>query len=180
MSKKHALLGVTGSIAAYKAADIIRRLQDKNFDVAVVMTESAQRFITPLTLATLSGNPVYSRMFDLSQNEWDDNHIALAQWADVFVVAPASAHTIAKMALGLADDLLSCTALAVRCPVIVAPAMNENMYTHPAVVRNCAALKERGLVFVDPAEGTLACGTEGKGHLASVEDIVASADKAVH
>jgi len=180
MSKKHALLGVTGSIAAYKAADIVRRLQDQDFDVTVVMTESAERFITPLTMATLSGNSVYRRMFDLSQDVWDDNHVALAQWADVFIVAPASANTISKMACGLADDLLTCTALAVRVPIIVAPAMNEHMYTHPVIQQNCQTLKGRGVIFVDPVEGTLACGTEGQGHLAKVDDIVSAALKAVH
>jgi phosphopantothenoylcysteine decarboxylase / phosphopantothenate---cysteine ligase len=168
-AKKTVILGVTGSIAAYKAADIVRRLMEREFDVSVVMTKAAQQFVTPVTFAALSGKKVTVDMFE----EQDYiAHIELAQKADLLLIAPATASIIAKLANGFADDVLTCTALATRAKMMIAPAMNTNMYTHVAVDENCAKLKKRGVMFVEPIEGKLACGISGKGHLADVEEIV--------
>jgi phosphopantothenoylcysteine decarboxylase/phosphopantothenate--cysteine ligase len=175
---KKVLLGVTGSIAAYKAADIIRRLQDRGCDVTVVMTKEAEQFITPLTLAGLSGKPVFNKMFDEGQKSWSMPHISLAQEADVFLIAPATANTIAKMAHGLADDLLMCVAITTRAPVIVAPAMNVEMYQNKIVIDNCKKLIETGVKFIEPVKGKLACGVVGAGHLADVDVIVEAVCKA--
>ncbi|MCK5580393.1 MAG: hypothetical protein KAJ18_03880 [Candidatus Omnitrophica bacterium] len=170
--KKQVVLGVTGSIAAYKAADIIRRLQDKDFSVSVIMTKASQEFITPLTLESLSGSRVYHEMFHGKNEAWEGGHIDLAQQADVLLIAPATANMIGKIACGLADDLLSCTAMTTRAPVLIAPAMNEAMYTNTAVQSNCQKLKEFGMTIIEPVEGKLACGVVGKGKLAEVDDIV--------
>ena len=173
MSKKvkKVILGVTGSIAAYKAGDIIRRLQDHGCDVTVVMTKEAKEFITPLTLASLSGKPVFNRMFD-DQQAWSMPHIRLAQETDIFLIAPATANTIAKLAHGLADDLLMCIAVTTRAPIIIAPAMNAEMYQNKIVADNCKKLIGMGIKFVEPIKGKLACGVVGTGHLADVDDIV--------
>jgi phosphopantothenoylcysteine decarboxylase/phosphopantothenate--cysteine ligase len=177
LSKKaHVVLGVTGSIAAYKAADIIRRF--KNFDVhwqvrvSVVMTSEATEFITPLTLASLSGEGVLLDMFHPHQKDWAMHHIALGQQADVILIAPATAQVIGKIACGIADDLLTCTVMAAKAPVFLVPAMNEGMYRNPIVQENCRKLKSLGYRFIGPVEGELACGTVGMGHLAEVNDVV--------
>ncbi len=172
------VLGVTGSIAAYKAAEIISRLTKQNIDVRVILTDGGAHFITPLTLETLSRSPVASGQFS-REAPYEVEHIALAKLADVFLVAPATANFIGKAANGIADDLLSTTFLATRAPVLIAPAMNSNMLTHPAVVQNIAALRARGCTFIEPEDGMLACGDVGKGRLAPVEDIVSAVQAAL-
>ncbi len=159
------VLGITGSIAAYKAAELTRLMVKEGWSVRVVMTEAATRFITPLTMQTLSRNPVGVSMFD-TPAEWKPEHIALSEFADTLVIAPASANTIAKLAHGIADNLLTATALACPAPLVIAPAMNDGMYDHPATRDNIQLLKERGAVFVDPDSGDLACGREGRGRMA--------------
>ncbi len=173
--KKKIVLGVTGSIAAYKAADIIRRFQEQNCDVTVVMTKEAAQFVTPLTLATLSGKDVYSDMFCASN--WNIGHIELSK-ADAMVVAPATANIIGKMAHGLADDFLTTLAVTTKAPIFLAPAMNDDMYANAIVQENCAKLKKHGVTFIEPSKGKLACGVVGVGHLADVEDIVKAVLKA--
>ena len=171
MSKnKKILLGVTGSIAAYKSADIIRRLCERGHKVSVIMTLEAQRFITPLTLGTLCGEKVHVDMFD--DSSWQMNHIALAKAADVFLIAPATANIISKIATGIADDLICSTALVTSASMVIAPAMNEQMYKNKILQGNIKKLKELGFIFIDPVEGNLACGVHGEGHLAEVDDIV--------
>jgi phosphopantothenoylcysteine decarboxylase/phosphopantothenate--cysteine ligase len=169
--KTRVVLGVTGSIAAYKAGDIIRRLQDKGCDVRVAMSACAAKFITPLTLETLSRAPVAQDMFGREAG-WDMAHISLAEWADVYVIAPATANVIGKIAGGLADDLVACTAITTKAPLVFAPAMNTGMLEHPAVVENISKLKRFGAVCVEPKEGKLACGSTGKGAMADVDSIV--------
>jgi phosphopantothenoylcysteine synthetase/decarboxylase len=167
------ILGVSGSIAAYKAADVASRLVKEGAEVHVVMTEAAERFITPLTLQTLSRNPVI-RATDAAQSDWRPIHIALADRATLLLVAPASADLIAQLALGLAAHPLTEIALASRAPLLIAPAMNGNMWLHPATQQHVATLKTRGAQFVGPAEGILACGYEGLGRLAEPQEIVAA------
>ena len=171
MAKKNVVLGVTGSIAAYKAADIVRRLQDAGCDVTVLMTASAEKFITALTLETLSHHPVYRDMFS-REGAWDIAHISAAKLADVLLIAPATADIIAKVAHGFADDVVSCTAVTTKAPIVIAPAMNSDMFSNPAVQENIATLRKRGVVFVEPKKGKLACGDEGKGALAGIDLIV--------
>lgn len=173
---KTIVLGVCGSIAAYKAGDIIRRLQDSQAEVTVVMTKEAERFITPLTLAALSGRDVYTDMFEGSA--WSMAHIDLAKKADVFLIAPATANVIGKLANGLADDLLTTLAITTKMPVLIAPAMNDEMFANSIVQENCAKLKKHGFKFIEPVKGKLACGVVGVGHLADVEDIVKAVLKA--
>jgi phosphopantothenoylcysteine decarboxylase/phosphopantothenate--cysteine ligase len=165
------LVGVTGGIAAYKTASIIRLLVREGAEVKVIMTESAKEFITPLTLSTLSRNPVLSDFFDKGNGEWY-SHIDLGLWADLFIIAPATANTIAKMAAGIADNLLLTTFLSARCPVFVAPAMDADMLRHPATIINIETLKAFGNNIIDPASGELASGLEGKGRMAEPEDIL--------
>ncbi|MCG0276939.1 MAG: bifunctional phosphopantothenoylcysteine decarboxylase/phosphopantothenate--cysteine ligase CoaBC [Thermanaeromonas sp.] len=175
---KKIILGVCGGIAAYKAADLCRLLVKEGAEVQVLMTRAAREFIAPLTFSVLSGRPCLSEMF----GEEGVNpllHIEVAQGADLLLIAPATANIIAKLAWGLADDLLTTTALAVTCPAILAPAMNVNMYNNPAVQENLDILKRRGWGIVEPEEGELACGVKGKGRLASLEKIVAYARKAL-
>ena len=152
MRAKEVILGVTAGIAAYKAAEIIRLLKDSGLKVTVVMTPDAQRFITPLTLAVLSGGQVYSGMFD-QPKDWNIEHISLAEAADLILVAPATADSIAKLSAGLCDDLLSCIILASKAPVLIAPAMNDNMYAHPITRENIARLEKIGYKFIGPAKG---------------------------
>lgn len=175
--QKHVVLGVTGSIAAYKAADLVRRLQDAGFRVSVIMTACAEKFITPLTLASLSGRKVFREMFDEDGADWRIDHVSLADEADLVLIAPATANVISKLACGLADDLLTCTALATRAPIVIAPAMNDGMFSNKIFQENCGKLKKSGVKFIDPIDGRLACGRKGKGHLANVEDIVKAAQK---
>ena len=162
-------IGVTGSIAAYKACELVRLFVKRGDEVRVVMTAAAQKFVTPLTFQTLSRNPVGTDQF-APPEAWRPEHIAFAE-ADAVVVAPATANVIAKMAHGLADDLLTATLLATRAPVCVAPAMNDGMWANPATQANLAALRERGVKIIEPATGELACGSEGKGRFASPEEI---------
>lgn len=165
------LLGVTGSIAAYKAADIASQLVKLGCDVHVFMTEGAERFITPLTLQTLSRNEVVTDQQQL-KSSWKPVHIALADAASLLLIAPASANILAELAHGMANRPLTEVALAVRAPVLIAPAMNGHMWDHPATRQNVGTLKERGCSFIGPAEGMLACGYEGIGRLAEVAHIV--------
>jgi phosphopantothenoylcysteine decarboxylase/phosphopantothenate--cysteine ligase len=164
LTNKSIVVGVSGGIAAYKAAELVRLLTASAARVRVMMTRNAQEFITPLTLQTLSMNPVATETFSLTQ-ESEIGHIRLADTADAIVIAPATADIIAKAALGLADDLVTTVLLAARCPVAFAPAMNVHMYENPAVVENIAKLQSRGITIVEPAVGELACGYEGRGRL---------------
>lgn len=175
--RKHVVLGVTGGIAAYKAADIIRRLKDEGMRVSVIMTHGAEQFITPLTLATLSEEKVYSSMFGQGEDSWQIGHIKFAKEADALLIAPATAHIIGKLACGICDDLLTCTAMAIRAPILIAPAMNQDMYKNKIVQENCRKLKRQGFRFIDPIKGKLACGDYGTGHLAEVGDIVKEVKK---
>ncbi len=168
---KRIVLGVTGGIAAYKAAELTREFVKKGADVRIVMTKSAGQFITPLTMWTLSGNPVYDDMFALSEGG-DIAHINLAQTADIIVIAPATANIIGKMASGIADDLLSTTVLATKAPVLICPAMNATMYENSIVTANMERLSKEGYHFAEVAYGELACKTEGPGRLQPLEDIV--------
>ena len=166
------LLGITGSIAAYKAAQLCRLLVTAGADVQVVMTPLAKQFITPLTMATLSKHPIRVEFFDPENGAWH-THVSLGEWADCYLIAPATANTLAKMACGVADNLLLTTYLSARCPVVVAPAMDLDMYAHPATQQNLHTLAERGIRIVEPAEGELASGLHGKGRMAEPETIVA-------
>jgi len=168
---KTVVLGVTGSIAAYKAADIASKLNQAGAKVEVIMTESATRFITPLTFRSLTGRPVVTSMWELA-SEFSIEHVALAEAADVVVIAPATANIIAHLAAGIADDMLSCTVLATKAPVILAPAMNVNMFENPITQENLARLKARGFIIVEPAYGRLASGKIGLGRLAEVDKIL--------
>ena len=169
---KTVILGVTGSIAAYKSAEIVSMLRQEGLEVFVVMTRSAAEFITPLTLATLSRNPVLGDLSEEKEGGWRPGHIELADRADLLLIAPATANTIAGLACGLADDSIGAVALATRAPVLIAPAMNGKMWEHPATRENTERLRARGVKFIGPAEGMLACGYEGTGRLAEPADIV--------
>ena len=170
-AKKCVVLGVTGGIAAYKACEILRLLQKRGMDVFVVMTKNATRFVAPLTFETLSGHPVAVDTFERPAT-WEVEHIALAKRADLFLIAPATANIIAKMACGIADDMLSTTVLATRAPVMIAPAMNTGMWENPATQENLRTLMSRGVQVVAPASGHLACGDSGAGKLEDVAVIV--------
>src|SRR4030088_2681437 len=176
-------LGVTGGVAAYKAAELVRRLQQDDFTVQVVMTRGAREFITPLTFAALSGQKVITDLFTESSGEANlesaIEHIAVAQRTDLLLVAPATADIIAKFARGIADDFLTTLYLASTAPVVVAPAMNVNMWNRGARQANVEMLRARGVKVVDPAEGYLACGMIGAGRLAGQEDIVAAVREAL-
>lgn len=168
---KHILLGITGSIAAYKAAMLCRLLKTAGAEVKVVMTPTAKEFITPLTMATLSKNPIAVEFYNPENGDWH-SHISMGEWADCFVIAPATANTIAKMAHGIADNLLLTTYLSARCRTIVAPAMDCDMFAHVTTQQNIATLKEHGVVIVDSPAGELASGLLGKGRMAEPEQIV--------
>ena len=179
MSKsKNIVLGVTGSIAAHRAADLASQLTKQGCAVHVVMTADAQRFITPLPFKTLSRHPVVTDLYD-EEEGWKPAHIRLADEADLLLVAPATANIIAKLAHGLANDALSCIALALnpKAKVLIAPAMNGKMWLHPATRRNVATLKSRGANFIGPEKGMLSCGYEGLGRLWPVEEIATRALK---
>src|SRR5580704_3158122 len=177
-------LGVTGGVAAYKAAELVRRLQQDGFTVQVVMTRGAREFVTPLTFATLSGQKVITDLFAESGGEANlesaIEHIAVAQRTDLLLVAPATADILAKFARGIADDFLTTLYLASTAPVVVAPAMNVNMWNHAATQENVDMLRARGVTIVDPDEGYLACGMTGAGRLASQEQIVAAVHEVLH
>jgi phosphopantothenoylcysteine decarboxylase/phosphopantothenate--cysteine ligase len=176
LSGRRILLGVTGSIAAYKSVSLLRRLAEQGADVTVVMTDAAKRFVGPLTFQTLSGHPVYDDPFDPRE---EILHLTLADAADVFLIAPATANTIAKLAAGAADDLVSALALSARCPVILAPAMDAVMWEHRLVQRNLEALRAIGVTVVLPETGALASGLVGPGRLASEEALLAAVDARV-
>lgn len=173
LANKTVVLGITGGIAAYKAADIASKLTQAGAKVEVVMTESATKFVTPLTLRGVTGRPVVTDMFEPA-TEFSIEHVALAEAADVVVIAPATANTIAKLAIGMADNMLTCLVLATKAPVIIAPAMDDNMFQNPITQDNIAKLKARGFTIVDPARGRLASGKTGWGRLAETEMIIAA------
>lgn len=166
---KEIVLGVTGSIAAYKAAELISELKKRESEVTVVMTKSAKRFITPLTLRTISKNYVYHSLFT---EKWDISHISLATKGDLVLIAPATADIIAKLAAGFADDLLTTVCLSTKAPILIAPAMNSRMYANPILQENIKKLQKQGHRIIPPASGALACGEEGEGRLASTEAIL--------
>ncbi len=168
---KEIILGVTGSIAAYKSAELVRRLKDKGAGVTVLMTEKAMRFITPLTLEILSRNPVYCSLFP-GEKEWDPAHISLARKADLVLIAPATANIIGKLAAGIADDLLTTTVMTVKRTVILAPAMNVRMYENPLLQENLKKLKSFGYKIIEPEYGFLACEEKGRGRLADLDTIL--------
>jgi phosphopantothenoylcysteine decarboxylase/phosphopantothenate--cysteine ligase len=178
LAGKKIVLGVTGSIAAYKAADLIRRLQERGAEVQVVMTDAAQQFITASTLRTLSGMPVLSDMF-AEPRQWRVEHVSLANWAQLVIIAPATANSIAKLAHGMADDVLSALALSTRAAIAIAPAMDEGMWHHSATQANIARLVELGCSIIEPESGALASGKIGKGRLASLEKIITEAERLV-
>lgn len=171
LAGKHVLLGVTGSLAAYQAADLIGLLKQKMTDVRVIMTRSATRFITPLTLEVISEHPVTVEMF-AAGGQAGVEHIAVASMADLLLIAPATANILGKLAAGIADDMLSTTAMAVRCPILIAPAMNERMWLNAIVQANVQRLKGIGMAFVSPEYGPMACGGDGWGRLARLDLIV--------
>jgi len=173
---KSVIVGVTGSIAAYKACEIVNALKRDSFCVRVILTKEAKEFVTPLTLQTLSGNKVYSDMFEPPET-WDPIHTSLADNASLVLIAPATASVIGKLASGICDDLLTCVVYATKAPVLIAPAMNEKMYKHNVVGENVAKLKKIGYSFIGPVKGHLACGHEAIGHIAQTSDIIKEAKK---
>ncbi|OFX87428.1 MAG: phosphopantothenoylcysteine decarboxylase [Bacteroidetes bacterium GWF2_33_16] len=171
LQDKHILLGITGSIAAYKAAILVRLLVKEGAQVKVVMTKLAKEFITPLTMATLSKSPILVDFFDPENGQWN-SHVDLGMWADLYLVAPATANTMGKMANGIADNLLLTSYLSAKCPVMIAPAMDLDMFQHPANLRNIEVLKSYGNIIIEPVEGELASGLSGKGRMEEPEVIV--------
>ncbi|MCL5674821.1 MAG: hypothetical protein M1501_03645 [Candidatus Omnitrophica bacterium] len=171
---KKILIGVCGSISAYKTPIVIRRLKEKGWDVRVIMTESATRFITPLTLETVSKNPVYTDMFE--KNRWDMHHIGLSEFARVFLIVPATANILGKAANGIADDLLSATIMSFKGKTIFAPAMNYKMWENPIVQENVKKLKKHGYYFIGPVKGNLAEGA-GWGRLTKIKEIISFIEK---
>ena len=178
MPRGNVLLLVSGGIAAYKACYLTRLLRQAGLAVKVAMTDAAQRFVSPMTFQVLSENPVASDLWGEGQSHALD-HVAYARWAQVAVIAPATANLLAKLACGIADDICSTLLLAHPGPVIAAPAMNDNMWAHPATRANLALLRERGVVIVEPQEGWLACGVESKGRLAEPEAVLAAIERAL-
>jgi len=173
---KNIILGVSASIAIYKACDIVRRLKSEGFLVTVVMTPEAEEFIRPLVFQSLSGNKVYRGMFE-EPEAWEIEHVSLAEKADLVLIDPATANIIAKIACGICDDLLACVVSATKAPVLIAPAMNENMYANKITQGNIKKLRGLGYKFVEPRHGRLACGKVGVGCLAEVETIIKEAKK---
>jgi phosphopantothenoylcysteine decarboxylase/phosphopantothenate--cysteine ligase len=173
---KTIVLGITGGIAAYKAADLASKLTQAGAKVETIMTDAARKFITPLTLRNITHRPVVTDMFELS-SEWSEEHVALAEAADAVVIAPATANTIARLAAGIADDMLGTVVLATAAPVVIAPAMNDKMYGNPVTQQNVAALKQRGFTFIEPEYGRLASGKMGKGRLADTPKIIEIIEK---
>jgi len=169
--EKNIILGVTASIALYKACDLVRRLKDESFTVTVVMTEESEELIKPIVFQSLSGTKVYRGLFEIPE-AWDIEHVSLAEKTDLVLIAPATANIMAKIAAGICDDLLTCVVCATKAPVLLCPAMNENMYKNRIVQENIKKLKSYGYRFVGPKEGRLACGETGVGCLAEVETIV--------
>lgn len=178
MKGSRLLLGVTGSIAAFKAADLTAHLTKEGAEVTVIMTESARRFVAPLTFETLARRPVITTMWERAP-VLEPVHVELADWADLLIVAPATANFIGKLAHGIADDMLSCMAITMTTPPLIAPAMNDSMYRHPAVQANLRTLRARGCVFVGPVKGRLASGKVAMGRLADIDDIIAAIRRAL-
>ena len=172
---KKIVLCVTGSIAAYKAVYLLRGLVKVGAEVQVVMTEAAKEFVTPLTFSSLSGKPVLSDFFSKESGSWN-SHVDLGRWADLFVVAPATATTIAKMANGLCDNLVTTSYLSAKCPVMVAPAMDLDMFEHPALQENLRKLRSFGNIIIEPATGELASGLSGKGRMEEPDAILSSVE----
>ena len=170
--KPFIVLGVTGSIAAYKAADITSKLVQRGIDVQVIMTDAAQKLVCPQTFLTLSQNHVVTSLWEMP--DWQPGHIAMAIRAKALLIAPATANILAKMANGIADDALSTYFISHTAPVLVAPAMNPRMWSNPATIHNCETLRSRGIEFIGPDDGHVACGENGKGRMASVETIIES------
>ena len=170
MRQRKILLGLTGSIACYVSADLVNRLVEKGYDVTCVMTKEATHFVQPLTFEVLSGHPVHIDMFASPQKT--PLHTTLAQTADLVLIAPATANVLAKLAVGIADDILTCSVLATKSKVLLCPAMNENMYNHPVTQENIGKLKKLGYHFLGPIQGHLTCKIEGVGHFATVDAIV--------
>jgi len=180
MSKRRSIiLGVSASIAIYKACDIVRRLKDEGFSVTVITTCESEELIKPIVFQSLSGNKVYRGLFE-EQDAWEIEHVSLAGKADLVLVAPATANIIGKIASGICDDLLTCVICATRAPVLIAPAMNENMFKNKIVQENIKKLKSYGYKFVEPRIGRLACGKIGIGCLAEVETIIKEVKKHLH
>ena len=175
-ARKVVVVGVTGSIAAYKAADLVSKLGKRGHEIFVVMTAGAQQFVAPLTFQTLSKNPVMTSVFE-EKESWRPGHIELADRANLLLIAPATANTIAELANGFASSALTEIALATLAPLLIAPAMNGKMWLHPATKQNVETLKARGVEFIGPEEGMLACGYEGLGRLWNVDEIVARAEE---
>lgn len=178
LKNKTVVLGITGGIAAYKAADIASKLTQAGARVETVMTEAATRFITPLTLRNITHRPVVTDMFEIS-SEYSEEHIALAEAADVVLVAPATANTIARLAAGIADDILGCVVLATESPIIIAPAMNDLMYKNTVTQENIAKLKARGVTEIEPEYGRLASGKMGQGRLPETPVIIKAVEQAL-
>jgi phosphopantothenoylcysteine decarboxylase/phosphopantothenate--cysteine ligase len=176
MAAPEIVIGVTGGVAAYKTAEIVSTLRQKGYGVTVVMTSFAQQFVGPLTFRSLSGTPVVVD-YALGPEEHSPRHVALADKADVMLIAPCTANIIGKIVHGIADDILTTVVLSMTCPVVIAPAMNRNMYLNPAVQDNIALLRERGYHIIDPEEGFLACGDVGIGRLADVKKIIEVVEK---
>ena len=174
--KKTIILGITASIAAYKACELISHLRKKGYEVICIMTKESVEFITPLTLETLSGNKVYKDMFALPGNR-GSVHVSLADKADLIVVCPATANIIGKLASGVCDDLLTCTVFSSKKPILIAPAMHNNMYKHKITQENISKLKKTGCAFIGPISGHLACGYVGMGHLAPISEILKKIEK---
>ena len=177
MKKKKIVLGITGSIAAFKTPEIVRILKKKGFDVACVLTPAASQFVTPFVLSALSGEKAVSDMFD--PDAAHISHLKMAEEADLFLIAPASAATLARCAQGIAEDMVSVVYLATKAPVLKAPAMHDTMWNHPATQKNVEILKERGAKFVGPIEGDLADGSSGPGRMSDVNEIVRMAERIV-
>jgi len=171
--KKTIVLGISGSIAAFKSAELASRLVQKGFEVKVIMTEAAEQFITPLTLQVLSCNKVYRGMFE-DLDAWEVEHVCLADSASVVLIAPATANCIGKIASGICDDLLTCVVAATKAPVLIAPAMNDGMYENKIIQENIGRLKKNGYRFVGPVKGRLACGRVSVGRMSDVDDIIES------
>ncbi len=175
-NKNHIIIGVTGGISAYKACEVVRILKKKNYSVSVLMSKAAVNFIAPLTFRTLSEEPVVVDMF--AENfAWEPQHVSLADKADLIVVVPATASIIARLASGLCDDIISCVIAATRAKIIICPAMNDNMYEHPATKANINKLKSFGYKIIPPIKGKLACGKIGWGHLADIDTIVKAVEQ---
>lgn len=171
LERKKIILGITGSIAAYKAVVLLRLLIKEGAEVQVVITPSGKEFITPVTLAAISGKPVISQFFGSDDGTWH-SHIDLGLWADIMLIAPATANTIGKMAGGIADNMLITTYISAKCPVLIAPAMDSGMFMHPSTTQNIATLKKFGNIIIEPAEGQLASGLKGKGRMQEPEIIL--------